>query len=460
MQENKPNILIVDDDPSLVRVVESSINKRTDKYDLHVAYNVKDAMLIAKRILPEVIVLDLCIENGNPESGLHLIPKFFEGNDTVKILVLTGMSDEQFGVRCVNAGASSYLLKPLDPTELFALVSNAVNSSRLLRHSKNGSDSARKVFEELGLATKSEAMLGVIDDIALASITDQPVLIFGETGVGKSYIANLIHRAGARSKGAFVRSQPTCGSQDLIMSEFFGHTKGAYTGATESRRGLIEQADNGTLFIDEIDQFSNEVQVALLHVLQSKEYSVLGNNQTKTSNFRLIAATNYPEHHLIEDKRMREDFYHRIAKLRIHLPPLRERREDIPDIAQSILQALVCGEKGNAMSFKQETLCWLASQPWKGNIRELESAIELGFLHAKRANRSQIWISDLSRSASIQIEQCDGTLSEQLRAFERSIASIEFAKQSENHSATARALGIDRKRLRKILTRSGVMQND
>jgi DNA-binding NtrC family response regulator len=244
------------------------------------------------------------------------------------------------------------------------------------------------------------------------------------------------------------------------MSEFFGHTKGAYTGATESRRGLIEQADNGTLFIDEIDQFSNEVQVALLHVLQSKEYSVLGNNQTKTSNFRLIAATNYPEHHLIEDKRMREDFYHRIAKLRIHLPPLRERREDIPDIAQSILQALVCGEKGNAMSFKQETLCWLASQPWKGNIRELESAIELGFLHAKRANRSQIWISDLSRSASIQIEQCDGTLSEQLRAFERSIASIEFAKQSENHSATARALGIDRKRLRKILTRSGVMQND
>lgn len=458
MEEKKPNVLFVDDEPVVTSFLSGVIRRRNDCYRIHVADNPKSALILAMQFKPEIAVIDLCIEHRNPNSGLALIQKFLEIDDTIKVLVLTSMDVEDWGIKCIEAGAANYIRKPSTEEELFTLISNCVTSSQLLRQGQKNSSSAREVFEELGLATKSKAMAAVLDDITLAALTDQPVLICGETGVGKTFIANLLHRAGLREKGPLVRSQPGCGSHDLVMSELFGHMRGAYTGATENRRGLIEQAHGGTLFIDEIDQFTHEVQVALLHVLQTKEYSAVGSSQKKVSNFRLISATNCPDHELIEKNRLREDFYHRIAKLKIHIPPLRKRVEDIPDIARSILSEISKNDSARAYDFNREAMTWMCGQSWKGNIRELEGVVELGYLHAKRSKRNIIRVSDLIRSVPKLTDKIDGTLSEQLRAFEYSIAWLEFAKNYENHSATARSLGIDRKRLRKILKQSGVSQ--
>ncbi len=458
MENKKINILFVDDEESFVHSMMRGVSIRTTNYNLHSAFTEQDALRLTKEIQPEVIVVDLCIHGGGPESGLSLIPKFFEINEDVRIIVLTGMSDDTWGIRCLNAGAASFLVKPVDSDRLVGLLHDTVNVSRLMRASKQNDGEARQIFESLGVSTKSNAMAEVLDQIVFATISSQPVLLCGETGVGKSFIAQTIHKAGVRAKAPFVRSQPTYGSHDLAMSEFFGHTKGAYTGATEGRRGLIEQANGGTLFIDEIDQFSHEVQVALLHVLQAKEYNVVGGNQRKVSDFRLISATNCPFEQLEKDNRLRRDFYHRIAHTVIHIPPLRERRADIPDIARSILARCVTEEQGNVRNFSKEALIWLTGQPWRGNIRELESVVEGGYLQAKFFNRTFVRLSDLLRRRPCKVECIEGTLSEQLRIYEMTIATNEFSKHSHNQSATARALGIDRKRLRKILSRAEVQQ--
>jgi two-component system response regulator AtoC len=336
---------------------------------------------------------------------------------------------------------------------LFTLVRSSIRSARLLRAAAEVGASA-KVVAELGLVTKSRAMAEVLDDIALASMNDQPVMLFGETGVGKSYVAKLIHMASKRSAGEFVECQPTFASRDLVMSELFGHVKGAFTGAVDNRQGLIERANGGSLFLDEIDQYPHEVQVALLHVLQTKEYRPLGSNQIKTSDFRLISATNYPEGELFDQKQMRLDFYHRIAKLQILLPPLRKRMEDIPDIAGAILAQKVATEGKQKMHFNRQAIHWLVAQKWPGNIRELESTVERGFYQAVRAGSNAINISDMRRSYHEPSAEEEATLEGQLKAYAYAVACAEFSRQAANHSATARALGIDRKRLRRILERA------
>lgn len=460
MEEKKPNVLVIDDDEAVARLVRRSISNRLENCELHLAHNIKDALILANRIKPEVVVLDLALENDDPNSGLSMIPKLYSIDDSVSITVLTGNSEGYWGEKSIEAGAANFLIKPANADGLATFAASGITKARLIRSSRQRSGSSIKTLKELGFSTKSPAMAVVLDEIELAAITEQPVLLFGETGVGKTYIANLLHKAGPRRDKPFVRTQPTCGSQDLVMSELFGHVKGAYTGASETRKGKVEEADRGTLFIDEIDQFSREVQVALLHVLQSKEFHPVGSNVKKSSDFRLISATNYPDEHLVSDNQMREDFYHRIAKLKICIPPLRDRVEDIPDIATSILSRLTANDKGYAIRFSREALGWLSGQKWKGNIRELESAVEIAYSKVKHQGRSRIGVSDLTKSNFQRVKQSSSKLAEQLKAYEYNIAWMEFSNNMENYSATARSLGIDRKRLRKILLRFGGLQND
>lgn len=457
MEKESANVLVIEDDEAAARSVIRSLKHRSDDHVYHAAHNEREAILLAKRIEPEVIVLDLSIDpTRGPESGLSLIPRLFQFSDSARIIVLTGMSADDWGIRAINAGAASFVCKPHDADHLSALVDDGISVARLMRGHRAAEDEMLVALEELGLSTKSEVMAKALEQVAFAASHPLPVLLCGETGVGKGIVANAIHRASKRGTGPFVRLQPSFGSHDLIAAELFGHTRGAFTGARDARSGLIEEASGGTLFLDEIDALPNQTQVSLLHVLQEKEFQKLGSNQKCTSDFRLIAATNCPFEQLLSGDRLRSDFFHRIAHTVIHIPPLSERRADIPLLAQQFVDKLrKDGNEDVVFSLTAQASLWLSAQPWPGNVRELQASVERGYAQAHLDRRRCICIRDLHSPVPPKFECADGSLSEQLRSFELNVATTTFTKNRQNYSATARALGIDRKRLKRILARAG-----
>jgi len=455
MDHEKANVLFVDDEQSFLRQITQSVTRRNSAFDCHVSISEGEALNVAQRVKPEVIVLDLGLHpSAGPEVGLGLIAKLLQISDAARILVLTGSSEADWGIRCINAGAASFLTKPVDVDHLLALIEDGIHVARLMRANKASLD-AKSAIAALGFTTRSEAMKRVLDDITFAAATPQPVLLCGETGVGKGFIANLIHRASKRHDGPFMRMQPSFGSHDLTNSELFGHIRGSFTGANENRTGLIEEANRGTLFLDEIDSLPQQTQIGLLHVLQEKEFQRIGSNKKYQSDFRLIAATNTPFDLLVDESRLRIDFYHRIAHTVIHIPSLRERRADIPHMARDLVMKLAAEDEGSGVCGLTEDTChWLASQPWPGNVRELHAAVERGYSHARFYERRLIRLSDIQRPLQPKESSPDAPLTEQLRVYELTVVSSVFAKNRQNYSATARSLGIDRKRLRRILARA------
>ena len=456
MERETGNVVFIDDDKTFVGFISRAVARRTSEWNCHTALSEAEALRLVERVQPEVIVLDLALNSGRgPEDGLALMPKLFAVVDCARILVLTGHGDDSSGIRCINAGAASFLVKPPDTDHLVALIEDGMRVARLARSSKENSIGALSGVAAAGLITRSDNMKHVIEHICFAASTPQPVLICGETGVGKGVIAHAIHRASERNAKPFIRMQPNFGSHDLITSELFGHTRGAFTGASDNRVGLIQDADGGSLFIDEVDSLPQQTQIALLNVLQEKEFHRIGSGKTYRSDFRLISATNMPFDALTDGGPLRPDFYHRIAHTVIHIPPLRERRADIPDLAREFVSRLTADDEHSPVcGIANDAFTWLSSQPWPGNVRELQATVERGYSHAKYHERRFIQLSDLKAPLPPKEIPLDRTLAEQLRTYELTIVSSVFIKNHQNYSATAKALGIDRKRLRRILSRA------
>lgn len=453
MESRKPNVLFVDDEVTVLRSIIRGIQRRTPELECHAAVCESEALSMARKFDPEVIVVDLSLDpEVGAESGISLITKLFEINDNVRIIVLTGHDNQSWGMKAINAGATSFLSKPAEFDRLLSIINDGVHVSRLQRASKNSNKDSLNSIKGLGLTSRSEKMIKVMEELAFAASTNLPVLLCGETGVGKGIIAQAIHDAGKRKSEPFVRFQPTFSSYDLVNSELFGHVRGSFTGATDNRAGLIEQADKGTLFLDEVDSLPHQTQVALLHVLQEKEFQKIGGSRVQKSNFRLISATNHPTVGCSEKSTLRLDFFHRIAQHVIHIPSLRERRSDIPYLAEYFLERLSKNDPdGTVCKLSNEVATWLSAQPWPGNVRELQATIERGFAQAKFYQRRYLKVSDVQVSASKPIEVNGGSLSDQLKCMALTITSSALEKNMHNYSATARSLGIDIKRLKKIL---------
>lgn len=455
MDTEKAHVLFIDDEETFTRQLIRSAVQRNCAFECRSASNETQAVQVANQIRPEVIVLDLGL-NGGPECGLSLIPKLFEVTDCARLIVLTGHGDAEWGIRSINAGAASFVPKPVNFDHLAALIDDGLNVARLMRATKRNDSEQLSRIAALGLTTQSEKMVKVLEQVAFAAATPQPVLLCGETGVGKGLIAHAIHKASKRCNRPFVRMQPSFASHDLIMSELFGHMKGSFTGASDSRTGLIEEANGGTLFLDEIDTLPQQTQIALLDVLQEKEFKRIGSNRTIKSEFRLVSATNIPFESLIDNNtRLRMDFYHRIAHTVIHIPPLRERRADIPQLAQDYVTKLASDDESSMVAgLSHEANSWLAAQPWPGNVRELHAMVERGYSHAHFNTRRLIRVSDFQAPPLPEFDEAGGSLSEQLRIYELTITCSMFAKTGHNYTETAKALGIDRKRLKRILARA------
>ena len=302
------------------------------------------------------------------EDGITALPKFLSVTNNAPVVIITAFGDLETAVAAVKRGATDYLTKPFKLDDALRICRVALQ--------KSAQRSAPAATQPMSTDTSvlvgtSPAMQHIFRQIALVADSDLSVLITGETGTGKELVAAAIHRHSNRSNEAYVPIAPVSLNLDLIESELFGHVKGAFTGADEERAGLFERAEGGTVLLDEIGDLPLGTQVKLLRVLEHGQYSRVGDERSRTADVRILAATNSDLHSAVMSGAFREDLFHRLSGVQIHLPPLRERVEDIPPLSEHFFASMNYQHK----RLNENVLAELQSRPWHGNVRELKSAV-------------------------------------------------------------------------------------
>jgi DNA-binding NtrC family response regulator len=318
-------------------------------------------------------------------DGLELLHRVREEYSQVLVIMITAYGSIENAVEAMKNGASDYLLKPFDPEQLIMMIEKVLKHRAVVEENlwlrERLAEREERVFEDL--VSSSPAMLEIFNLVEDVAASDAPVLIGGETGTGKELVARAVHSRSQRSFGPFVTINCGAQTETLLESELFGHERGAFTGAVKTRRGRLEMADGGTLFLDEIGEIPLKMQVDLLRVLEEKSFNRVGGGNPIQSDFRLICATNRDLSALIRAGQFRQDFYYRINVISLRIPPLRERREDIPILAEFFRSAFV-RETGKAIQgLTPDALQILSAYDWPGNVRELKNVIERAVVISK-----------------------------------------------------------------------------
>ena len=371
-------ILIADDDDSIRFVLEKALQK--EGYRTFSARNGKETVNLLRSEAIDTIFLDIFMPDVN---GLDLIEELQEINKTASIIIITAHGTTQTAIEAAKRHAYDYVTKPFDLKEITSLLSRAVYAadqtkaamaedlpSQDIVTSQNGDNVGTQIVGE------SDAMHAVYLTIGRAAISDETVLIMGESGTGKESIAKAIHQNSKRADKAFVVVDCSAIPSDLIESALFGHVKGAYTGADTARQGKFEQADGGTIFLDEVGELPIEVQMKLLRVLQEREVEPIGSNEIRQIDVRVVAATNRRLDLAIQEGAFREDLFYRLNVVPIVLPPLRDRKEDIPDLVDFFMSRFAQDYGRSKGTISSEAFKLLTAYDWPGNVRELENALK------------------------------------------------------------------------------------
>lgn len=371
MGKNMAKILVVDDDRHVRKTIGLILKQEGHKVEM--AQSGKDAIRLINRHIYDVIICDLVMQG---IDGMKVLQHSKQTLPDVEVIMMTAFSAIETAVEAIRRGAYEYLAKPLKDKELVLTVEKALERNVLRRRVR---DLERRMMDAYGVGkiiTVDPGMQQIIKRALSISGTDSSILISGESGTGKELIAGVIHQASPYADKPFV--PVNCGGlpEQLLESELFGHVKGAFTGAISNKRGLVEEADGGTLFLDEIGEMSPGLQVKLLRFIQNGEVRRVGDNETRKVKVRIIAATNRNLYEMMEQGRFREDLYYRIAVIPLHLPPLRERVEDIPVLAQHFLRIFSEKFGKGKLNFSKEVLSVFQEYAWPGNVRELINAVE------------------------------------------------------------------------------------
>ncbi len=455
------DILLIDDDAEVLQSLAKALSPLVQGLSLCAATSATEGLKLLTSENPRVVVLDLCLDpRASTESGFSALREIRALDPHARVIVLTGHGSTVNGVRALSLGASSFLEKPIDPAHLAALVKDAAAQAELRREHARLATRAVSPAQEL-LCGRSVAVESLRERIAFLAATPQSVLILGETGVGKGVCARAIHELSARRSGKFVHYQPHFGGGDIVHSELFGHVRGSFTGATESRRGLALDADRGTLFIDELDEVPLETQVRLLDLIQEKRVRALGSDSLQQIDCRFIAATNRDIAEAVATGKLRRDLHFRLGQSTLHVPALRERLEDIPNLVELFLRRLRERESLNVFEASRQVLEGFAGRLWEGNVRELQAATETAAYHAHFAGRTVIEPLDVegpSRASHYPVAAASDsglTLHEQVELFKSEIIERALAQAGGSQVQAARVLGVDRGLLRRALARSG-----
>ncbi len=366
----KLSILIVDDEDSVRESLQLWFTE--DGYRVDCAENAIKALDLLEKQEFDIILADIKMPG---MDGLELLRRIKSFNNTSIVIIMTAFATVDTAVKALKDGAFDYITKPFDPDDLSHLIRNASRQVALSRENetlKNRVDSLLKIDDFIG---KSDGIRKVLNEVESVAPTQSSVIITGESGTGKELIAKAIHANSSRKYYPMVSVHCGALTESLLESELFGHEKGAFTDAKETRKGRFELADGGTLFLDEIGDISSSAQVKLLRVLQEREFERVGGSKTIKVNVRLVAATNRNLEQMVKDGTFREDLYYRLNVIPIDLPPLRERGEDIKLLVNFFLERSMKNHKKRVV-ITDEAMDKLMSYPWPGNVRELENTIE------------------------------------------------------------------------------------
>lgn len=450
-------ILIIDDDESIIWVIKKALEPA--------GYKVSSRTRLASGLRaaedqPAVILLDLMLPDG---SGLDGLRELRTSHPETIVIMITANAMMDSTISAMKEGAYDYLEKPFDIEELKILVDKAFKDLALRQELKELKKAAFET-ETPQMVGRSPGMLKVFKDIGRVASKDITVLITGESGTGKELVAKAIHLNSRRSTGPFIAINAASIPKDLLESELFGYKKGAFTGAARDKTGRIEAADRGTLFLDEIGEMDQNLQAKLLRFLQEKEFSPLGSNDTLKADVRIIGATNRDLSEAISQGRFREDLYYRFNVVQIKVPPLRERKEDVPLLIKRFLAEAVEKLETGEKELSKETKAFLEKYDWPGNVRELENVIkracvlstgtiiEKKDLLIEEANSYSIkdfleeklkrYLKDMAKITNFNLY---GTV---LSEVEKALIAIVLKEMNGNQLKTARILGINRNTLR------------
>jgi len=371
-------ILIIDDEEDIRESLETLLN--IEGYAVDMAVNGTTGLERMGRSAYDLVLLDLMMPD---MSGMEVLAEVRQRDRETPIFLITAYGSLDVAIKALKAGASDYFSKPWDNEKLIIEIDRQIAKGRLERENVELKRALKQRYAFPNIVGKSDRMLRVLDTVAQVAPSRATVLITGETGTGKELIAKAIHTNSTRADNPFVAVNSGSLPPDLLESTLFGHVKGAFTGAIATRKGVFETANQGTIFFDEIGNISPEIQAKLLRVIQEREFMALGSNETIHVDVRLVAATNENLKKMVEEKRFREDLYYRLNVIQIALPPLRERKEDIPLLTDHFFdkysrenEKYLDASRKSELRFEPEAFQLLMEHTWPGNVRELENTIE------------------------------------------------------------------------------------
>jgi DNA-binding NtrC family response regulator len=452
-----PTILIVEDEAKMLRLLE--LHLAEEGYTTHTAQDAETGLKLLRQEKVDVVVTDLKLPGMN---GLEFLQAVKRANAALPVIVMTAYGTVETAVEAMKAGASDYVLKPFSMEEMKLIIGKELDVHRLREENRSLREALGQRYEFRNLVARSARMQEVLATVERVAPTNATVLLGGESGVGKDMIARAVHQHSRRAAGPFIKINCTAIPENLLESELFGYEKGAFTGAVTSKPGKFELADKGTVFLDEIGDVPSSIQAKLLRVLQEREFERLGGTKTLKVDVRVVAATNQDLRAALEEGTFREDLYYRLNVVPINLPPLRERKEDIPYLVDHFL-AHFARESGKPIAgITPQAAQLLMEFHWPGNVRELENIIEraVALSTGTMLDVGDIRL-DLSPSkpggpsaapAASPFPQ-EGVTLEQ---FEDEIIREALRRANGNKSQAARLLGLSRNALRYRLSKMGM----
>ena len=457
----RKRLLLIDDE---ARVRASLKMVLEPLYDITQASDGSEGLDVFRKEAPDLVLLDIVLPG---TDGLAVLQMLRTERKSTPVIMLTGTKSVKTAVDAMKLGAADYLSKPFDVDELRIVIDRALNSSELEQEVTHLRAQVAKRYAFHNLIGKSQGMQEIYEKIEQVADSRTTVLITGESGTGKELVAKALHYNSSRRERPFVALNCAALPETLIESELFGHEKGSFTDATARRVGQFELANTGTLFLDEIGDLSPVTQAKLLRVIQEREFTRIGGVQPIKVDVRIVAATNKNLDELVRKGLFREDLYYRINVISLYLPPLRERGEDIPLIANHFLEKRLEEAQRPPIAFGKEALELLSRYPWPGNVRELENFIEQAFIwsqHATEITPEHLPTSmkSTSRSPSLRDDTLAGRMSleKAVMEFEREIILDALKRTNYVQTHAANLLGISRRMLKYRMDTLGIGRPD
>jgi DNA-binding NtrC family response regulator len=450
------NILIVEDEPRMRRLLEISLGE--DGHNIHAAEDAEKGLAYLRKEAVDLVVTDLKLPGMN---GLEFLQEGKRFNAALPFVVMTAYGSVETAVDAMKAGASDYVLKPFTMAEMKLVINKELDVQQVRDENQRLKEALGKRYHFQNIVGRSKKMQEVLALVERVARTNSTVLIGGESGVGKDLIARAIHQNSRRATGPFIKINSTAIPDTLFESELFGFERGAFTGALASKPGKFELADKGTLFLDEIGDVPAPIQVKLLRVLQEREFERLGGTKTLKVDIRMIAATNRDLRAALEEGTFREDLYYRLNVVPIDIPPLREHKEDIPDLVTHFLARFAADSEKEIEKITPAALATLMAYHWPGNVRQLENSVERAVALASGPviDAQDIYLDTVpGREGTTPTAASDQFLPEgmTLEQWEDNMIQEALRRANGNKSQAARLLGLSRNALRYRLSKLGV----